>query len=167
MPKGLTVRIASGQDEIDAAFRIRIEVFCDEQGFPQEVEIDDKDPISTHFLLWLNEKEADEGETSSTATASSLIPIGTVRLFSVTKPGSTDAIGKLGRLAILKDHRGRRGGRLLVEALEQEARRLGLRKIELHAQIPMIKFYEHHGYELFGEQFDEDGAPHILMKRDL
>jgi predicted GNAT family N-acyltransferase len=50
------------------------------------------------------------------------------------------------------------------------ARKLGAEKIYLHAQTPVIGFYEKMGFRCVGPVFDEAGIPHrkmILAKRNL
>ncbi|CAO1631305.1 unnamed protein product [Parajaminaea phylloscopi] len=55
------VVLASDAHQLREAYRIRMEVFHHEQGFPADTEVDDYDPISAHFLL------VDESESSSDA----------------------------------------------------------------------------------------------------
>ena len=69
---------------ISKCYEIRISVFVDEQNCNLENELDDKDALSTHFLLFLNSK-----------------PVGTCRLV----PDVNEEC-HLGRLAILKEARG-------------------------------------------------------------
>ena len=71
----------------------RIEVFVKEQGFRDE--FDDIDAIAIHFVAY------DEGNR----------PIGTCRIFTVDDP----QIYLLGRLAVVKDYRGKGLGKVLLE----------------------------------------------------
>ncbi|KAF5333236.1 hypothetical protein D9611_002516 [Ephemerocybe angulata] len=109
--------------------------------------------ISTHFLLRL---------------VPSLTPIGTIRAF---KSPHGDYY-KLTRLAVLKDYRKYRFGRLLVESLhgwvqnhasETNTTGAAFAKVVCHSQLPVQGFYTKFGYAPEGEQFDEDGDPHQKM----
>lgn len=93
----------------------------DEQKFPLDTEIDSYDDhgVSVHFLLRL---------------LPSLEPIGVVRLV-LSK-------GKVGRLCVLQEYRQHGFGRdLMMKCHELAASRLGLKQVELHAQIYVIPFY--------------------------
>ena len=88
------------------------------------------DDEATHFLLRLTP---------------SLIPIGTIRVYKM--PGAD--YYKLGRLAVLKDHRKYKFGRALVLSLHEWVRRHALQhgapspvKIICHSQLPVKGFYE-------------------------
>lgn len=79
---------------------------------------------------------------------------------------------KLTRLAVLKDYRKYRFGKLLVETLHEWARNDALEThgseakhatLVCHSQIPVQGFYSKFGYTPEGEQFDEDGDPHQKM----
>lgn len=89
-----TTKLCQSAEEVKQCLDIRIEVFVQEQHFTMEDEIDEKDGPSDHILL-LNEV---------------FIPIGTIRWFP--------PLNKLGRLAILKEYRGKGLGYKLVKALE-------------------------------------------------
>ncbi|KAI0375873.1 acyl-CoA N-acyltransferase [Pilatotrama ljubarskyi] len=141
-----------GREELrQQCYDVRIDVFHREQGFPLETEIDDYDEEATHILLRL----VPSGQ-----------PIGTIRCVKLKD------YYKLTRLAVLKDYRQYRFGRLLVESLhdyvKSDARASGLGgpdtvKVVAHSQIPVKGFYSKFGYVPEGEEFDEDGAPHQKM----
>ena len=78
-----------GGEELAEAFAIRIEVFCDEQGYSPEMELDEQDKTSRHLLLW-------DGKTA----------VATGRLYWKDK----ETIG-LGRIAVRKPWRGKGVGR--------------------------------------------------------
>ncbi|KAI0832640.1 acyl-CoA N-acyltransferase [Trametes gibbosa] len=126
-------------------YDVRIDVFHREQGFPLDTEIDEYDEEATHILLRL---------------LPSLKPVGTIRCVKLKD------YYKLTRLAVLKGYRQHRFGRVLVQSLHDYVRAhakasgdaLGgpaTVKLVAHSQIPVKGFY--------GEEFDEDGAPHQKM----
>ncbi len=126
-----------------AALAVRIPVFVEEQGFVDE--IDEIDGTATHFVLF------DEAKA----------PIATCRVFV------QEGAYILGRLCVLKAHRGKGYGGLLVTAAEEYVRSVGGESLTLHSQYPAKAFYERLGYSAYGEVEDEQGCPHIWMKKQL
>ena len=73
----------------------------------------------------------------------------------------------LGRLAIRKKYRGRDIGSWLLKEAEQEVKKRGGRQLILHSQCVASGFYAKNGYREFGEIDDDEGCPHIWMKKEL
>jgi hypothetical protein len=73
--------------------------------------------------------------------------------------------GHIGRLAVLKEYRGRGLGAAVVAALAQEAARMGLQRLFLGAQMRALGFYEGLGFSACGEPFVEANIEHIPMER--
>lgn len=134
-----------GQTLADA-FLVRQKVFTDEQGFDAAIDEDDRDPIAHHVVLYHG------GE-----------PVATGRTFP---HGERPGVWVIGRVAVLPAHRGGTG-RLLMNLLEQQAKGQGAGEITLGAQCQARGFYEKIGYEAYGDVFDEEGCPHIHMKKSL
>lgn len=137
---------------------VRETVFVREQQVPIELEWDASDPVCVHALA-----VDDDGA-----------PIGTGRLVpdveesgiaSVTTPDWQRC--RIGRMAVLAPWRGRGIGAALLDHLTAAARARGCRRIELHAQVAAIAFYERHGYVPYGNAFDEAGIAHRHMRLDL
>ncbi|KAH9850796.1 acyl-CoA N-acyltransferase [Lenzites betulinus] len=144
-----------GREELrQQCYDVRIDVFHHEQGFPLDTEIDEYDEEATHILLRL---------------LPSRKPVGTIRCVKLKE------YYKLTRLAVLKECRQHRFGRVLVQSLHDYVRAhakasgaaLGSPgrtvKVVAHSQIPVKGFYVKFGYVPEGEEFDEDGAPHQKM----
>ena len=75
--------------------------------------------------------------------------------------------GHIGRMAVLKQHRGRGvGGAVLVKLMEA-AKKRGDREVVLSAQVQAIAFYSAHGFEPQGGVYEEAGIPHQDMRRAL
>lgn len=70
----------------------------------------------------------------------------------------------IGRIAVVKECRGRGVGAALVSAAEEFASLRGGRSAVIHAQTRARGFYERIGYSVFGEPDEEEGVPHIWMK---
>jgi predicted GNAT family N-acyltransferase len=136
----MRVSRVSSKRELEQAFGIRMRVFVKEQGVPRAIELDRDDQRAIHFV----------------AKRSGKI-VGTARL--VMRQGSA----KIGRMAVLKSHRGKGVGRLLLKRAVATAKRLAARKIYLHAQVAVIGFYEQMSFRCAGAVFDEAGIPHRKM----
>ena len=125
------------------ALAVRIPVFVNEQGFVDE--IDDTDNIATHLVLF-------DGE----------MPIGTCRIF----PASESGRYVLGRLAVLKPYRDKHCGSDLISAAEDYVCSVGGTALTLHSQCQAQSFYAKNGYTPYGDIEDEQGCPHIWMKKE-
>jgi len=131
--------------DLEPAFDVRRDVFVDEQGVDEAIEIDGKDPEATHVLARL------DGEA-----------VGTARLRAVD-----DGVGKVERVAVRADSRETGLGRAIMERVESLARERGLDRLELHSQTRVEGFYESLGYETTSGVFDEAGIPHVEMDKEL
>ena len=118
---------------------IRQRVFIEEQSVPQDIEWDGLDEEATHFLA-LNEMG---------------LALGTARLLTST--------GQIGRMAVVKEQRGRDIGRQLLQAAIDHAVEVGLERVFLHAQTHAEGFYRKSGFLPIGEEFMEAGIPHVEM----
>ncbi len=120
---------------------IRQAVFVEEQGVAAEDEWDELDAVCRHLLI-----------TDAQG------PLATGRLLSLG-----DGRARIGRMAVMRPHRKHGLGRIALEALVEEARRLEFREIILHAQTHALGFYGQCGFEAQGPEFDECGMPHREM----
>jgi predicted GNAT family N-acyltransferase len=142
-PAGETeIHAASWQDDRVAIERIRRAVFIVEQGIPEADEWDDSDPVSRHVLAGTTKRDA----------------VGTGRL---------EPTGKIGRVAVLPQHRGEGIGSMIVGHLVNQATELGLKQVYLHAQTNAVGFYERLGFRVDGPGFDEVGIPHRRMRQGI
>lgn len=121
---------------------VRETVFVIEQQVPVEEEWDALDPQCLHLI----------------ARDATNRPIGTGRLTPERK---------IGRMAVLSEWRGRGVGAALLDALVDAARSRGWPEVTLHAQTHALGFYAAHGFEAYGEAFEEAGIPHRTMRRPL
>lgn len=141
------VRVSSDDPEFEDAMAVRIAVFVEEQGVPEEIERDEYETESEHFVAYRN-----RGRTDA---------VGTTRL------REKDGVAKIERVAVLQSARGEDWGRKLMEAAEDRARERGLGEALLHAQTQVQEFYEKLGYQTVGDEFDEAGIPHVEMRKPL
>ena len=141
-PADFRVDPADYRADFDALRHVRETVFVAEQQVPVEEEWDELDPQCQHVLA----RDADNR------------PIGTGRLTPQHK---------IGRMAVLKEWRGRGVGDALLVALMDKARSLGWTEVSLNAQVSAEAFYARHGFQPYGERFMEAGIEHQAMRRTL
>jgi ElaA protein len=80
-------------------------------------------------------------------------------------PGARCPDPSLGRVVIAPKARGNGSGHLLIaEALRKAAAEYPGHGHEIEAQAHLRRFYARHGFAPVGEEFLEDGIPHITMK---
>jgi len=135
----------SDLSQISDAAIIRTKVFVEEQEIPAELEFDNYDFQGTHVVIYNEET-----------------PIGTGRLIF-----KEDKKWYIGRIAILKEWRGKSHGKKLVEEIMKLAKNKGINEIFLHSQVYALSFYEKLGWKAFGEAFEEDGILHKEMVANL
>ncbi|MCI8359847.1 MAG: GNAT family N-acetyltransferase [Clostridiales bacterium] len=127
----------------EAAMRIRLAVFCDEQGYLPHREFDQADQAALHVLLY-------EGEEA----------VATGRILQ-----ESGQVFYLGRIAVLKPWRGRKAGRFLMETLMDIARSRGAKTFKLGAQVQAKGFYEKLGFRVVGDIYPDDHVAHVPMER--
>jgi predicted GNAT family N-acyltransferase len=138
------IKKVATSEEFEAALGVRIKVFVEEQGVPQECEIDDNEREAEHVIL------CDGGK---------VVGAGRVRYFG--------CLAKLERICVLPEYAELQAGRLIVEGLEGLAREQGKNKAKLHGQMQAEDFYHKQGYKTSSEVFMEDGIPHVLLLKSL
>jgi predicted N-acetyltransferase YhbS len=119
--------------------------------------------LRTPLGLTLNEHDT-EGEETQIHVVGVLDgqTIGTVSL----KPLDNGSM-KLRQMAVSARAQGMRVGAQLVRRAEEESRARGFTRIECHARISALPFYEKLGYITEGESFIEMTLPHIQMHKTL
>ena len=139
-------------EEREQAFVVRMRVFVDEQKVPPEEELDAFDRTALHFLA----RQVPAPPHHPTGI------VGTARLID-----KGNGQGKVGRVAVLPEHRGHGVGHLLMQAVEQLAQDRGFQELILEAQCHAIPFYEKLGYVAEGAVFLDAGIEHRLMRKSI
>lgn len=137
----ITYKMLKGTDNLTDAFAIRRKVFIEEQGVPEDIELDSLDQTSGHIVIYDDKR-----------------PIGTGRLLE------EDGLVLIGRVAVLKEYRSQKIGSIVVNQLRAKAFKDGATEVHLHAQKAVQGFYEKLGFVAYGEEFEEAGIRHISMK---
>ncbi|SFM36521.1 Predicted N-acyltransferase, GNAT family [Psychrobacillus psychrodurans] len=133
------------EKEYEDAVRIRRKVFVEEQDVPLHLELDEYDANAVHFVAY-------DGD----------IPFGAGRIREI-EPG----IGKVERVCILPDYRGRKLGNLMMQCMEDYSISAEITKLKLNAQSQAILFYEKRNYTITSPEFLEAGIPHRAMEKQI
>lgn len=138
------------------------------------------EPISSSLLLSITQISPPPESTSSlnpsasssdSTGSTSKKPIGCIRF--------TPSIGKISRLAVLKEYRQYGFGKELMLAVQQHAvahrledlgecvRDVGdgkkVVRLQCHSQLYVVPFYERLGFRREGEEFDEEGGESVVV----
>jgi predicted GNAT family N-acyltransferase len=138
------VRVARTRGEVGQALELRRRVFAGEQGVPLAADRDGRDPEATHLVALENGRV-----------------IGTCRILLRGRSA------RLGRLAVEAPERRRGVGAAILRAAADAARDAGAIEIDLHAQTYARGLYERAGYRERGQEFVEEGIPHVAMRKRL
>lgn len=144
------IRVLKSEKEHSLGFKLRTEVFVNEQNVPKELELEEKDNSehTIHIGYFKDDKL-----------------IGVARLIDMDKD-----IIHIGRVAIDKNHRGEGIGYKLILGCEDIAKKV-LNKdftIELGAQLYAENFYKKLGYNRVNDNIYIDaGIEHIDMKKTI
>ncbi|MBQ6451764.1 MAG: GNAT family N-acetyltransferase [Solobacterium sp.] len=79
--------------------------------------------------------------------------------------GSEEGIAQIGR--VLSRYRRRGIGSILLEHASDEIGEYGYHGIRVEAQTYAVPFYERAGFAVTSDEFDEDGIPHVEMRKSL
>jgi len=133
----------SSKEEMDKSYAIRTKVFCEEQKISKEIEFDNLDHLCSHFLIFDNKKA-----------------IATARVRQ-----KEENILKIERVAVSLKFRRLKVGSILIKNIVQYFINLNDKQgFILHSQVSVTDFYKNLNFASYGEEFFEDGIPHIAMK---
>ena len=127
------------------AYYVRQKVFIEEQEIMPEEELDEQDYHCEHLVVYGDNK-----------------PVATGRLI-IGDRGEILA----GRVACLKECRGKGIGGILLKELLRRAEEKGFDEIYLHSQLSVRGFYENYGFKGYGDIYMEANIPHISMKKSF
>jgi predicted GNAT family N-acyltransferase len=138
----LNYKLVKSEEELEEAFRVRKRVFVEEQGIPEDLELDDCDAEAMHMVVQYGERV-----------------IGTARVL-FTAPD----VAKIERMAILEDFRRKGIGSEIISFLNEKLKIKKIHRVVIHAQRPAAPFYKSCGFVESGVPFNEVGIPHIKME---
>lgn len=123
---------------------LRNAVFVNELGFKLDYEFESDESKYIHCCLY--------DKNQLVAYARVVIQDGNIRV---------------GRVAVRKDKRRKGYGRQIMFWAETEALKHNINYVEVHALSSAVDFYKKLGYVAVGEEFMEEGKPHLLMIKHL
>jgi len=125
-------------------WQLRQRVFVvEQQCFYLDLDGRDLEPDTRH--LWIEENG---------------LPVAYLRVLTEREPGGQEVL-RIGRVLVAESHRGRGlAERLMKAAIELVDGRL----CHLDAQSYLVDWYRRLGFEPSGEEFLEDGIPHVPMR---
>ena len=138
------------RDTLYEILKLRQAVFIVEQNCPY-LDADGQDIHAAHVLGWDSQERL----------------IAYSRVFYPHPPDQTAVIG---RVIVHPDYRGQQLGVQLMRKSEFLARQNSsspMTHFALSAQAHLQDFYGHLGYHVYGDGYDEDGIPHLPMKKKL
>jgi UPF0039 protein SAV1054 len=144
------IRILESEKDRLLGFKLRTEVFVNEQNVPIELELDEKD--NSEHTIHIGYFNGDE-------------LIGVARLIDIDKE-----VIHIGRVAIDKNHRGEGIGHKLILGCEDIAKKVLNRdfNIELSAQVYVETFYKKLCYNRINNNIYIDaGIEHIDMRKTI
>ncbi len=136
------VRLATWASDEPKLRMLRHTVFVLEQGVPEQIEWDGIDKDCSHAIA--------EDSLGNAIGCGRLLPD-----------------GHIGRLAVVREWRGRGVGTALLGRLIALATERGHRRVVANAQEHARSFYERHGFRSVGKAFSEAGIVHRAMQRAL
>lgn len=131
--------------DLETCLLLRRKVFIDEQNVPEDEEVDKHDATAIHLLAFQDDT-----------------PVGTARIVL------NEAVGKIGRVCVLRDYRGTGLGANLINAAIEQLRDLpDVTTARLGAQTHAMGFYQRLGFAAFGAEYIDAGIAHFDMERPL
>ena len=134
----LNIQFGPWEQLASAARPIREQVFILEQQISPEDEWDAEDAISLHFIVHDGMKA-----------------IATARLLKNNS---------IGRVAVLKAYRGQGIGKILMQAIIEQAKLEQREYLKLSSQVHAIPFYAALGFVVEGDEYLDCGIPHVDMR---
>ncbi|WP_336359220.1 GNAT family N-acetyltransferase [Haladaptatus sp. ZSTT2] len=138
-----SIHVVESDAEYEDALSVRFRVFVEEQGVPEELEVDEYENDCVHFVAYIDDDA-----------------VGAARLRPLD-----DERAKIERVAVLEPYRGNGLGFELMACVESEAHARGYDHLILNSQVHAKSFYERLGYLQQGDEFEEAGIPHVTMDK--
>ena len=142
--KQLDIHIVRTIGDLQKTFCVRGIVFVEGQNCPYTEDFDGLDFSAIHFLGTIDEEP---------------VAAARIRLFK-------DYV-KIERVAVRKEYRGKGFGKDLFAFILNHIAETGYKKMVLHAQAYLLRFYEDFGFVKQGELFLEANIEHYHMEKEL
>lgn len=141
-----TAQIANTQNQIDAIIDLRYDILRKPWNQPKETSSDGMEDTAINAFI------VDNGK---------VIACGRLQ-------DNGEGLGQIRYMAVDSDYQGKGLGKLIVIKLEEEARNINLRTVELQARENAVEFYKSQGYAVKETSFKLwDIIQHYLMTKNL
>lgn len=146
--------------QVHDLLRLRQDIFIVEQNCPYP-DIDGRDPTAEHLLAF-----DPSGKVRTLIGALRLLDGAAAPHGSSLPALPADQATTIGRIVVDAAYRGvKLGGTLLAEAIRQIEATRHTAIAQLSAQAHLQGFYGRYGFTAVGEEYLEDGIPHVDMRR--
>lgn len=140
------VEICKSEKTLDAIVDLRYAVLRKLWNKPKDTVTDDLEATSVNAFIQFNNK---------------VIACGRLQ-------NNGNGIGQIRYMAVDSDYQGRGLGKLIIKKLEEEAKKIGLKVIELQARENAVEFYKASGYTVKEKSFILwDIIQHYLMTKSI
>lgn len=146
--KQIKVKQVTTEEEFKNIKELRYNVFVLEQNVDPELEYDEYDDLGRDDTIHVIAKQGDR-------------VVGGIRLLL------KDKTIKVGRVVVDKSMRKHKIGSKLMAYADRFALNNGYNELQLGAQLTAIPFYEHCGYESYGDIFLDAEIEHKMMKKSV
>lgn len=144
-------KVVGSEYELESYFRLRREVFVDEQKIFNNTDIDEYDTNKIHEAIHIVSLKESDGEI-----------VGAVRCY---KKENDTWFG--GRLSAARGFRNGRVGAGLVKFAVKTMKSGNCKKFLAYVQPRNVRFFKRLGWTAIGEPVVYEGSPHQLMEADL
>ena len=151
------IKWAIEDQDVDAAFDIRREVFVKEQGYTEEQEFDEAEPLALHVLAQL--------VPACATTPGAARHLGAARLLLDTT--EDPPIAYVSRLSVVPFARRMGLGKAIVEFVLEGARDMGCVKVRAGSQKTALEFWRRLGFSPTGEEYMDFHVPHEWTENRL
>jgi N-acetylglutamate synthase-like GNAT family acetyltransferase len=142
-----TIKTPRTRDDFKAYYALRYSVLREPWGHPKGTEKDDYEPISEHFMV------VDENDQV----------VGVAKLYE-----KLEGVGHISHLAVASEHQHHGIGHMLLQAVEQRARKLGFKTIGTMARVTATAYFERAGFHIVGIPTPHLGTTHLVwMEKEL
>ena len=141
----MEIILADNNETLAQCLKIRYEVFVVEKGVPVFIENDENDVLDGDYKHFLVKKDGNA--------------VAALRVYIY------DGILKIQRFCVLKEYRGCKIGKQILEYLDKYSILNDVKEINLDSKYDVFGFYKNGGYEVISEPFYEAGVKHVRMKK--
>ena len=142
--KDILCKTVVTSQELQAAYKVRHEIFVKEQKLFNKSDRDEYDSRAIHIVALLEDEV-----------------VGTVRVYE-----RDSGVWFGSRLAVQRSFRGRVGGLLVQKAIETVQEREA-KQFFAYVQLHTVSFFKRRRWKPVGEPVDYQGKPHQLMEAPL